>query len=200
LNDIRYKVGIDEVGRGPLAGPVALCACVVPHDFDMAQLAGIRDSKQLSPQKREEWFLKISTMKAAGFLDFAYVAISASEIDAMGIAPAISRAVAECLGALRVPHEATQIFLDGSLRAPKRFIMQETIIKGDEKVPIISAASIVAKVLRDRYMEGEARKYPHYGFDAHKGYGTAAHRKAIRKHGPSPLHRLSFLTNILKGV
>jgi ribonuclease HII len=190
-------IGIDEVGRGPLAGPVAVCACMVAADFDMARLSGIRDSKKLSTQKREAWFANISAMKAEGSLDFAYAAVSAADIDASGIASAIRRAVAECLDALHAPHDASHIFLDGSLHAPARFIRQETIIKGDEKVPIISAASIVAKVLRDRSMDEEARRYPAYGFDAHKGYGTAAHRTAIKRHGITPLHRKSFLTKIL---
>ncbi|HEU0081003.1 MAG TPA: ribonuclease HII [Candidatus Paceibacterota bacterium] len=194
---ITHIVGIDEVGRGPLAGPVTLCACAVRHGFDMGHFAGIKDSKKLSPQKREEWFHRISELKAAGKLDLAYFSVTAADIDAMGISHAIERAIHECLDALRLPAETTQIFLDGSLRAPKRFPLQETIIKGDEKVPIISAASIVAKVMRDRHMEEQAALYPEYGFDAHKGYGTAAHCLAIRTHGATPIHRKSFLTRIL---
>jgi ribonuclease HII len=163
----------------------------------MAHFSGIKDSKKLSPQKREEWFHKISALRSQGLVDFAYAAVTATEIDSVGIARAIEKAVHECLDALKVPYDATKIFLDGSLRAPRRFLMQETIIKGDEKVPIISAASIVAKVMRDRYMEEQAEAYPGYGFDAHKGYGTPAHLLALRKLGPTPLHRMSFLSHIL---
>lgn len=199
--EVRHIVGIDEVGRGPLAGPIAFCACRVPHGFDYGHLEGIKDSKKLSPQKREQWFQKLSELKATGNMDFAYVEIPADKIDGMGLPWAIERAIHECLAALHAANpldpEATQIFLDGSLKAPKKFVMQETIIKGDEKVPIISAASIFAKVMRDRHMEEQGRAYPQYGFETHKGYGTAAHMLAIRKHGPTPIHRRSFLANVL---
>lgn len=194
---ITHIVGIDEVGRGPLAGPVTLCACVVLYTFDMAHLKGIKDSKKLSPQKRQEWFLKISDLKAKGMTEFSLFSVPALEIDSMGISKAIERAIHECLEALHLPCETTQIFLDGSLRAPKKFSMQDTIIKGDEKVPIISAASIVAKVTRDRFMEEQAILYPGYGFEEHKGYGTDKHRRAIRRLGVTPIHRMSFLGNIL---
>ncbi len=194
---MKYLVGIDEVGRGPLAGPVALCACKVPADFDMTYFAGIKDSKKLSEKKREEWFAKISALKAAGELDFAYVEIAALEIDTIGIAEAIKKAVGMVLEELKLDPMVTKIFLDGSLHAPKHFPNQETIIKGDEKIPVISAASIIAKVTRDRYMEGQAVLYPAYGFEKHKGYGTAGHCKAIKKHGLSPIHRRSFVKNII---
>ncbi|HVU06802.1 MAG TPA: ribonuclease HII [Candidatus Paceibacterota bacterium] len=200
LMEIRHIVGIDEVGRGPLAGPVTICACRVADGFDFEHFKGIKDSKQLSPQKRESWFLRISELKSRGQVEFAYASVSAEEIDAIGIARAIEKAIHVSLEALDLVPESTYIFLDGSLKAPKRFAHQETIIKGDEKVPIISAASIVAKVIRDRHMEEQGRIYPAYGFEAHKGYGTDEHRKAIRKHGASPIHRLSFLSNIIKAA
>lgn len=193
----KHIVGIDEVGRGPLAGPVVVCACKIPESFDPVHFEGIKDSKKLSPQKREEWYLKISALKSKGELDFAFSFVSAAEIDSIGISKAIQKAIHESLGALKLSPESTQILLDGSLKAPERFEAQDTIIKGDEKVPVISAASIVAKVMRDRYMEEQSRAYPEYGFDAHKGYGTSVHIKAIRKHGASPLHRKSFLKSIL---
>jgi ribonuclease HII len=164
----------------------------------MKHLDGIKDSKKLSAQKREAWFHKISSLKSSGELEFAYASVSASEIDSVGIAKAIEKAIHVCLDALRLDSGSTKIFLDGSLKAPKKFLMQETIIKGDEKVPVISAASIIAKVTRDRHMEEEARAYPSYGFENHKGYGTEAHIKAIRKWGISPIHRKSFLGNIVK--
>jgi ribonuclease HII len=192
-----HIVGIDEVGRGPLAGPVTICACKVARGFDFARFKGIKDSKQLSAQKREEWFHKLSELKSAGELDFAHASVSAEEIDGAGIVKAIEKAIHVSLDALALVPEATEVFLDGSLKAPKRFAIQQTIIKGDEKIPIISAASIVAKVMRDRHMEEQSRLYPDYGFESHKGYGTDAHCRAIRKFGVSPIHRKSFLSNIL---
>jgi ribonuclease HII len=195
---VSHIVGIDEVGRGPLAGPVTVCACVVGVDFDMSVFKGIKDSKKLSAPKREEWLTKILALKDGGSLNFAHVSIPASEIDSIGIAVAIKKALKESLMALALNPKTTQILLDGSLYAPVEFTNQETIIKGDEKVPVISAASIVAKVTRDQFMEEQGKLYPVYGFETHKGYGTAAHITAIKKHGISPIHRKSFLTNILK--
>jgi ribonuclease HII len=192
-----HIVGIDEVGRGPLAGPVSLCACKVAGDFDMARLKGIKDSKKLSSLQRNQWVTCVTQLKSEGLLDFAYSAISAQEIDKIGIAPAIRKAVATCLKALNLDPKSTHIFLDGSLYAPKEFLIQETIIKGDEKVPIISAASIIAKVTRDKFMEEMGEKYPNYGFEKHKGYGTEAHIKAIKKEGMTPIHRRTFLKNIV---
>lgn len=197
MNHVTHIVGIDEVGRGPLAGPVTLCACKITHNFDLTQFDGIKDSKKLSAKKRDEWFLKISQLKSKGELDFAYSFISAKEIDDNGIAPAIKKALEECLEALELEHAKTQILLDGSLHAPEKFSIQETIIKGDEKIPLISAASIVAKVMRDMYMTEQGTLYPEYGFEKHKGYGTEAHIKAIKKHGISTLHRKTFLKNIM---
>lgn len=194
---ITHIVGIDEVGRGPLAGPVTLCACKVAHDFDMSHFVGIKDSKKLSEKKREEWFSKILELKSKNHVDFVYVFISAQEIDEIGIAVAIRKALAQCLEGLRLSFESTKILLDGSLYAPKEFLIQETIIKGDEKIPLISAASIVAKVMRDKYMTEQGLLYPEYGFEKHKGYGTADHIKAIKSHGISPIHRVSFLKNIV---
>lgn len=199
MNMVTHLVGIDEVGRGPLAGPVTVCACSVPRDFDFEHFTGIKDSKKLSAQKRQEWFAKISELKSKGELNFAVASISAKEIDSIGIAPAIRKALAESLEALALDPVNTEIFLDGSLKAPAQYKIQQTIIKGDEKIPLISAASIVAKVTRDKYMEDQALLYPEYGFEKHKGYGTALHCKAIKKYGPSLLHRKSFLVNIMKG-
>jgi ribonuclease HII len=192
-----HIVGIDEVGRGPLAGPVTVCACRVRASFNTRHFRGIKDSKQLSPAQREKWFLKISSLKEKGELDFAFFSVDAPEIDKNGIVPAIRRAMRESLEALALDPRSTRILLDGALKAPEEFSAQETIIKGDEKIPLISAASIVAKVMRDRHMEEQARVYPGYGFESHKGYGTDSHMKIIRKLGVSPIHRRSFLSNIL---
>lgn len=199
-----HIIGIDEVGRGPLAGPVTLCATCVATDFDLSPsgpFGGIKDSKKLSEKKREEWLVKIGELREKGFINYALISIEADEIDKIGIAVAIKKAVAACLEALiigaKISPDTVKVFLDGSLSAPEKFIIQETIIKGDEKVPIISAASIVAKVSRDIHMNKMAEKYPGYGLEKHKGYGTAEHIHAIRKNGPSAIHRRSFLKNIL---
>ena len=193
MKKVNYIVGIDEVGRGPLAGPVTLCACAVPSDFDFSQFEGIKDSKKLSEKKRVEWHAKISDMKEKKMLDFAHASIPASEIDGIGIARAIEEAIRLCLVELNLNPELVEVRLDGSLKAPKEYNNQKTIIKGDEKEPVISAASIVAKVVRDGYMIEVSATYPAYGFDRHKGYGTSAHIIAIREHGVTPLHRQTFI-------
>lgn len=194
---ITHHIGIDEVGRGPLAGPVTLCACMTTADFDMKWFGGIKDSKKLSEKKREEWFIKAEAARDAGLLTWVVISKTAEEIDRLGIAVAIREALTECLEGLKVAPALTKIFLDGSLFAPAHFPHQETIIKGDEKVPLISTASIIAKVTRDRYMNEMGKKHPLYGFEKHKGYGTESHRSAIKKYGPTALHRRSFLRNIL---
>jgi ribonuclease HII len=192
-----HIIGIDEVGRGPLAGPVTLCACAVPSDFDFSLFTGIRDSKKLSEKKRVEWHAKISDLKIKKILDFAHTSVSAGEIDRMGISRAIEEAIRLCLVGLNLDPELVEVRLDGALRAPREYAWQKTIIKGDEKEPVISAASIVAKVVRDGYMTEISATYPAYGFDKHKGYGTASHIRAIKERGVSPIHRLSFLKNIV---
>jgi ribonuclease HII len=205
LSAISHIIGIDEVGRGPLAGPVTVCACAIPVGFDTGKFAGIKDSKKLTPKKREEWFAAISGMKEQSELDFAFTSIPADEIDRIGIAVAIQKALDTSLEALmaqlsgekRLNPSDVSVMLDGSLHAPTRFAHQETIIKGDEKIPVISAASIVAKVVRDRHMDAMDAAHPGYGLAGHKGYGTATHCAAIRKLGPSPIHRRSFLRNFL---
>lgn len=194
---ITHVIGIDEVGRGPLAGPVTVCACAISASFDLSRFSGIKDSKKLTPKKRDEWFDAISGMKDRGELSFAFTSIPSEEIDATGIAVAIQKALDTSLEGLGLDPESVTVMLDGSLHAPKRFARQETIIKGDEKIPVISAASIVAKVMRDRYMDEMALVYPGYGLEKHKGYGTATHCAAIRSLGPTPIHRRSFLKNFL---
>ncbi|HRY31115.1 MAG TPA: ribonuclease HII [Candidatus Paceibacterota bacterium] len=198
-------VGIDEVGRGPLAGPVSVCV--------LKMLAGnygrflkslerkfLRDSKKLSEKKRQTWFSKIRRWQKEELLDFSYQTVSAREIDRIGISSAIAKALNAGLRELRIPSSAA-ILLDGSLFAPKRFKKQKTIIRGDEKEPIISLASIVAKVRRDDFMvrlaKKSPKKYRQYDFKNNKGYGTLAHRRAIRKLGLSSIHRKSFCKGII---
>lgn len=197
----RSVVGIDEAGRGPLAGPVAVGAAMVRGDRLKVSgfkkwCKGLKDSKKLSEKKREEWFEKMKVAEREGWLTFAVVMVSAREIDRHGIAPSISRALTQALTKLNADPARTLVLLDGGLKAPEEFAFQKTIIKGDEKESIISLASIAAKVSRDRLLKRLAKRYPGYGLEVHKGYGTAAHRSAMRRHGLSAIHRKSFCRNL----
>ena len=193
------SVGIDEAGRGPLAGPVAVGVVVIDSGFRIPKaLDGIArtDSKKLSERSRELWFAAIQQWQKEGKIRYACALVSAKEIDAKGIVSAIKKGMATCIKKCSVP-KTSHVFLDGSLYLPKEYINQKTIIKGDETVPIISLASIVAKVTRNRHMKTLAKKYPGYGFEVHKGYGTKAHYAAIQKQGISAVHRNSFLKKLL---
>lgn len=196
----KYLIGIDEVGRGPLAGPVTLGAVMIRRtgakNFSEIFRA-VKDSKQLKERVREEWFEKAKLEKEKGNINFSISSVENFTIDKIGLARAIRRALRNCLRKLRANPRECRVLLDGSLYAPKEFKNQETIIGGDAKVKIISLASIVAKVYRDRKMKRLAKKYPGYGFEIHKGYGTKAHYKAIKKRGFSPIHRRSFLKGIV---
>ncbi len=190
-------IGVDEAGRGPLAGPVAVGVVSMAQDFDMKFFDGIRDSKKLSEKAREEWFAKARVWKSEGKIDFTVELVSEKVIDKKGIVYAIKLGMSRCLEKLGAK-KGDKIFLDGSLHAPEEFANQETVIKGDEKVAVISLASICAKVARDKYMKNLAEKYPEYKFEVHKGYGTKAHYSAIKKHGLTEAHRESFLRNLTK--
>lgn len=189
-----YIIGIDEAGRGPLAGPVSVGAVKVSSDFDIAFFDGIRDSKQISERVREEWFARI---KGETQIAYAVSLISASVIDRSGIVPSVRLGIARVLSRLAADPKTTMVYLDGGIKAPEAFSMQETIIKGDTLVPLISAGAIMAKVTRDRYMQKIAPQYPQYGLEIHKGYGTKAHREAIFQFGPSKIHRKSFLSGFV---
>ena len=195
----KYLVGVDEVGRGPLAGPVAVGVVIFFGKTMTKSLRPGRDSKQLSPILREEWFRKIKVAQKSGVLEYAVSFVSSKIIDRKGLSFAIRKALQISLkkvmrGRTISPSDCL-ILLDGGLKAPKEFCNQKTIIKGDEKEPTIALASISAKVLRDRKMVKMEEKYPKYGFAVHKGYGTKAHYGAIGKWGLSPIHRRSFLKN-----
>lgn len=191
---VQYVVGIDEAGRGPLAGPLAMGGVLIPIEAAWFRKfsRGVRDSKQLSPDEREAWYKKIFQFQKEGKLHFSVTFINSKTIDKRGLSFALHDAVRRTLKKLGAVPEVTTVLLDGSLCAPKEFIFQRTIIRGDESEPVISLASIVAKVLRDRKMTALAKKFPEYGLDVHKGYGTKKHRDAIKLHGLSPLHRKSF--------
>ena len=184
----RLIIGIDEVGRGPLAGPVTVAAMIMPR---RSLLRGIKDSKKLSANQRENWFLKLKTSA------YTVSSVGSKSIDTFGISVAVRRAVGRCLKKMDIENKKVKILLDGALYAPRTYENQETIIKGDEKVPVIAAASIMAKVIRDRTMKRLHKKYPHYGFDLHKGYGTRAHQAAIRTHGLCDIHRKSFCRKLI---
>lgn len=192
-------IGIDEVGRGPVAGPVAVGAFLIPDSTLAEEIKKfpipLRDSKQLSRTQREAWYKHIEGWRDDGKCDFAVCMVSASDIDKYGISKSIKKALAESLEVLECD-DSCLILLDGALHAPNAFVNQITIIKGDEKEPAISLASIVAKVTRDRHMIRLAERYPKYGFDQHMGYGTEDHYSAIKKHGFTPLHRKTFLKSI----
>lgn len=187
----KYIVGIDEAGRGPLAGPVTVAAVAAP--VGRATFRGIKDSKKLSAHKREEWF---RFFKNNSRLKYSVSSVSHLIIDKWGISYALRLAVKRCINKLESRNRKFKILLDGSLYAPPEY-NQKTIIRGDEKIPLISAASIIAKVARDRKMVRLAKKYPKYAFEIHKGYGTFLHRKLIKKRGLSKIHRKSFCTKLV---
>ncbi|QQG37816.1 MAG: ribonuclease HII [Candidatus Kaiserbacteria bacterium] len=196
---MRYVIGIDEAGRGPLAGPVAVGAVLLPEDFDWLLLEGVRDSKQLRPQVRDSIFEQMQVLESRGKIRYAVRFSSCDYIDEFGIVSAIRRALYSAIYALEPQVAQSTVLLDGGLRAPREFFDQHTIIRGDETEPVISLASIAAKVLRDRRMEELSEHYPDYGFDVHKGYATLAHRRAIARHGLSDLHRVSFCSRLRIG-
>lgn len=192
----KWLVGVDEAGRGPLAGPVAVGVVKVPADFDWRLIPGVGDSKQIAAEKREALFRRAQALRHHRQLDFAVAMVGSSVIDEKGIVYAINLAMARCLKRLELDPTTCHIRLDGSLQALSQF-SQETIIKGDAKEKVIGLASILAKVTRDKYMIRIARRYTQYGFEQHMGYGTKAHRQAIAKYGRCPIHRCSFTKNIL---
>lgn len=193
-----FLVGVDEAGRGPIAGPVAVAAfCVATKGkrqlLDFFDNRRVKDSKKLTAAARERIFKEIITQEKLGTVSYAVSFASARVIDRKGISFAIKRALAQSLRVLGAKPAECRILLDGGLKAPEFFCFQRTIIKGDEKESTIALASIVAKVSRDRLMRRLAKKYSLYGFDVHKGYGTKAHYRKLQQHGLSPVHRKSFL-------
>ena len=220
-----FVIGIDEVGRGPIAGPVCVCSFMLKKEEydsfvkeakDFLALP-LRDSKKLTKKCREKWFAYLRKQKEKGLCDYKTTFVSSEMIDKFGIAKCIEKAVGESLkkvtsqdslfmrssdeggrGARPSQKEnptpfLCKILLDGGLKAPKEFENQESFVKGDELHPVISLASIIAKVSRDKIMENYAGEYKEYGFEKNSGYGTRGHYEAIKKHGITPIHRKSFL-------
>ncbi len=186
----KYIIGVDEVGRGPLAGPVAVGAVLLSPRM-LRHFHDIKESKQLTPHQREEWLQKMEAL-IGDKLRIAVSMVSAKTIDKIGIVSSIRNALARSLEKLDVNANDCQVLLDGGLYAPEHYINQRTIIRGDATQTVIAMASVVAKVRRDRYMIRLHKKYPLYGFDIHKGYGTRRHVSALKTHGLSDLHRVSF--------
>ena len=190
-------MGIDEAGRGPLAGPVAVGLVMVRSGFNIRKaFPGVADSKQLSEKKREEIYALLLAHKKAGDVSFCVRFASNSYIDERGITRAVRNSIYKGVRTLAPKPQGVRIVLDGLLHAPEEY-KQKTIVRGDVTEPIISLASIAAKVERDRLMKKLAKKYPNYAFEVHKGYGTAKHRKAIRRFGLSKIHRRTFCKNLI---
>lgn len=182
----KYICGVDEAGRGPLAGPVFAAAVILPID---CEIEGLNDSKKLSEKKREELF-DVITEKA---VSFCVASASVEEIEEINILQATFLAMLRAVEGLDV--KADFAFVDGN-RKPALEIDLSTLVKGDARCPSIAAASILAKVSRDRLMSEIDKQYPEYKFSQHKGYGTKLHYEMIEKYGISPVHRRSFLKKI----
>lgn len=179
--------GVDEAGRGPLAGPVYAAAVILPTGLE---IPGLNDSKKLSEKKREELF-DIITQKA---ISYSIGIATEREIDEINILNATFLAMKRAVDGLEICPDYA--IIDGN-REPHTGIFEETVVKGDGKVMSVAAASILAKVSRDRFMLEMAEKYPQYQFEKHKGYGTKLHYEMISQYGVSPIHRRSFLKKIL---
>lgn len=180
---VQVICGIDEAGRGPLAGPVCAAAVILPQDL---VLPGLNDSKKVPDKRRRELYDLITDQALAYGIAFA----SNEEIDEINILQATFLAMKRAVAQLSLRPDL--LLLDGN-RETEFGIPVQTVIKGDSKSANIAAASILAKVTRDRYMEQLAQEYPQYGFEVHKGYGTKRHYAALQECGPCPAHRMSFL-------
>lgn len=189
---LRWIAGVDEAGRGALAGPVAAGAVILPLDPGLAQsLSGVRDSKQMTPRGREHWAGRICQIAVSCAVGFA----SNLEIDALGILPATRLAVQRCLAQLAPQPE--HLLVD-YLPLPEVHLPQTSLVKGDARSLSIAAASVLAKTARDSLLRQLDQRYPDYGFAAHKGYGTLEHRRRLARLGPCPIHRMSFSYSVVE--
>ena len=181
-----YKLvcGIDEAGRGPLAGPVYAAAVILPLGLE---IDGLNDSKKISEKKREQLF-DVICEKA---VDYSIGIATEQEIDEINILNATFLAMHRAVEGLKTKPDYALI--DGNQYPKIPFVAEETVVKGDAKVMSIAAASILAKVSRDRFMSEKAKEYPQYQFEKHKGYGTKLHYEMLKEYGPSPIHRMTFL-------
>lgn len=195
---VKFLIGIDEAGRGPIAGPVSVGAVCIPLSCNVRDIRGVRDSKKCSEKEREMWYRKAVVLQKEGKIRFASALVSASYIDTKGISSAVRLGIKKILQRLDVDPKECEVRLDGLLRAPKDFYNQKTIIRGDQTEPVISFASIIAKVRRDRHMKNLSRRYPSYGFEQHKGYGTDLHYERLREYGVSDIHRATYLKDFFQ--
>lgn len=183
--------GIDEVGRGPLAGPVVACAVSIDRALildDEAELfGGIKDSKKMSAAQRERWFKFLTSEKS---IKWGIGIISEKVIDKINILEATKLAMTEAFKNLKIISDF--LLIDGNFTLENISLNQKAVVRGDAKIISIAAASIIAKVTRDRMMLKYHEKYPEYRFDKHKGYGTKIHMSALKKYGPCAIHRFSF--------
>ena len=193
-----WIIGIDEVGRGPLAGPVTVCAVAMKYAlYEKRAWPGLTDSKKLSAKRREVWCQTAKDLEKKGMLRIVVISETAKQIDDKGVAVCIRSCIAKALIQLECDPRSTLVLLDGGLKAPSIYTNQQTIIRGDQSKQIISMASVIAKVTRDAYMTRIAKKYPGYDLAQNKGYGTHFHQKALKNLGFTSLHRKSFLSRIL---
>lgn len=185
---VKYIAGIDEAGRGPLAGPVVIgCVIMKPESF----IEYVNDSKKVSETKREMLYEKITNEAVA----WSTGIVDEKEIDELNILNATKKALTEAIDKLDIKPDV--ILVDALDKIDTKGIKYISVIKGDAKIYSISAASIIAKVTRDRIMKEYDEVYPQYGFAGHKGYGTAKHIQAIKEHGICPLHRKTFTKNFI---
>lgn len=187
VNGFNMIAGVDEAGRGPLAGPVYAAAVILPRD---TVIKGINDSKKLTEKRREELFDEIAEKAVA----YSVFSVDEKRIDEINILNATFEAMNGAVDGLSVKPD--YVLIDGN-RIKNMTMPHETVVKGDAKSASIAAASILAKVSRDRFICQMAEKYPEYGFEKHKGYGTKAHNEAILKYGPCEIHRRTFLKKLL---
>jgi len=178
--------GVDEVGRGAIAGPVFASAVILPPKIEDLEIKKIKDSKLISPQKREELFDYICKIA----LDYSISCVEVEEINRIGISRATFKAMLKALKSLKIKPQL--VLIDGPCGIPEYKGLQKAIVDGDKFCLSISAASILAKVARDRYMKEIENLYPQYGFSQHKGYATKLHLEKIKKYGPSPIHRIYY--------
>lgn len=189
-NDYSILCGVDEAGRGPLAGDVYAAAVILKKD---AVIEGVNDSKKLSEKKREKLFDEIIEKSEA----YCIATASVEEIDSINILQATMLAMTRAVKGLGITPDIALI--DGNKAPEIDRVKTQAVIKGDATSASIAAASILAKVARDRYMKEIAEKYPQYAFEKHKGYGTKLHNELILEHGPSEVHRKTFLRKLLNG-
>lgn len=185
---VKYIAGIDEAGRGPLAGPVVVACVILPEN---SMIEGVNDSKKVSESKREKLY-DLITQEA---ISYGIGIIYQEEIDEINILQATKKAVTEAIKQMKI--KPNIIMVDALNGIDTMGIPYKSIIKGDAKCYSIAAASIIAKVTRDRIMREWDKVYPEYGFASHKGYGTAKHIAAIKEFGPCPIHRRSFITKFI---